>query len=265
MMKEMLDAIIEKASENAGEEVCPKCGTSKRCKVTNPFTGKEQTVPCLCRCEAEERDAQEERAREEERRRRVERARAASFDGADYSRCRFEGAEQDDNLEKARKYAERFEAFREKGRGLLFFGDVGTGKTFAAACIANKLVDMGYSVKMTNFPRLVAAIQKDGFKADHLRGLDGYDLLVIDDLGVERDSAYMQEQVYAIVDGRYRAGKPLVVTTNLTAEQLKNPGDVMSARIYGRILENCLPMRFTGPDRRRKNACYAEMQAMLNG
>ena len=85
--------------------------------------------------------------------------------------------------------------------------------------------------------------------------LQKYDLLVIDDLGVERDTSYSLEQVYNIIDTRSRAGKPLIVTTNLTLEDLQNPASIEYARIYDRILEMCpIRLKLIGESRRKDNA-----------
>ncbi|MCD7888205.1 MAG: ATP-binding protein, partial [Clostridiales bacterium] len=58
------------------------------------------------------------------------------------------------------------------------------------------------------------------------------------------------EQVYAVVDERYKSNKPLIVTTNLTISQIRNASDVAHARIYSRVLELCTPVQVRGTDRR---------------
>lgn len=253
--------------EKDGLVYCPQCHTPRQTVIVHPFTGKETKVGCVCKCRKEEMDAEEERAREKERRRKLDARRRGAFDHEGFSGCTFEADDMTNPQisRQMRNYADRFPVFLEKGQGLLLFGDVGTGKTFFSACIANRLLQTGCKVLMTNFPTLIARIQKDAFKTDVVASLDDYDLLIIDDLGVERSSGYMQEQVYNIIDSRYRAKKPIVVSTNLTIEQMQNPGDVMSARIYGRIMERCLPIRFAGPDKRKKTSTYAEMLEVLNG
>ena len=246
---------------------CPECHTPRQTRITNPITGKEAVVGCVCRCIRDRAIREEEAKREAERRARIQRVRLGSFEESDCADMIFEADDgQNADLSKQmRNYAANFERFRERGRGLLLFGDVGTGKTFYSACIANALIDEGYTVLMTNFPTLIAKIQRDAFKTDYVKLLTEYDLLILDDLGVERSSEYMQEQVYAIVDARYRAKKPVIVSTNLTAQQLQKPSDVMRARIYGRLLERCLPIRVEGANRRKQNAAYDEMRAILNG
>ena len=73
-----------------------------------------------------------------------------------------------------------------------------------------------------------------------------YPLLIIDDLGVERDTSYIAEQVYNIIDARYRSGRPMIITTNLSMQELENPGIWEKKRIYDRILECCTPLRVEG-------------------
>ena len=152
------------------------------------------------------------------------------------------------------RYAEGFADFKKDGKGLLLFGTVGTGKTYYAACIANRLIDKGYKVKMTNFATLTNQIQGmfEG-KQEFINDLNRYQLLIIDDLGAERKSEFMQEMVFNIVDSRYRAGLPFIVTTNLTAEEIKKPQEIGYARIYDRILEKCFPIEMTGASRRRES------------
>lgn len=246
---------------------CGKCNTPKQTVITHPFTGEETKVNCICKCQKEQMEREEKEQREREIKRARERKRYSSFEDSDYLSCTFESddGQQPEKLKQMRNYAKHFQTFREKGQGLLLFGDVGTGKTFYSACIANELIDNGYKVLMTNFPSLIAKIQAEAFNEDLSSKLNRYDLLIVDDLGVERSTEYMQEHVYNIVDGRYRAGKPIIVSTNLTSEELKHPKNVMAARIYGRILEKCLPIKFTGPDKRKQNTCYKEMAELLNG
>ena len=90
-------------------------------------------------------------------------------------------------------------------------------------------------------------------KQKFIDSLNRYTLLIIDDLGAERKSEFMQEQVFNIIDARYRSGLPFIITTNLTADEIKKPQDVGYSRIYDRILERCFPVEVTGASRRRQN------------
>ena len=75
-------------------------------------------------------------------------------------------------------------------------------------------------------------------------------LLIIDDLGVERDTSYALETVYLVIDERYKSGQPFIITTNLSLEELCNPADLEHGRIYDRIMERCVPVAFSGKNYR---------------
>ena len=78
--------------------------------------------------------------------------------------------------------------------------------------------------------------------------------LILDDFGMERGTEYGLEQVYSVIDSRYRSGKPLIATTNLTLEELQHPQDTPHARIYDRLTSMCAPVRFTGSNFRKETA-----------
>ena len=177
--------------------------------------------------------------------------------------------EWSEHLWKAKRYSDNFEAFYKRKTGLLLYGSVGTGKTHVAACVANALIDKGYKVRMTNFGSIVSKLQESfQGRQKYIDDLaENYNLLIIDDLGAERQSEFMKEQIFNVIDSRYRSGKPMIVTTNLTAEQLKKPEDVASGRIYDRILERCHPLKIDGESMRRKKLRedFGEIEAMLKG
>ena len=166
-------------------------------------------------------------------------------------------------MTKARAYVNHWPEAFKRNIGLLLFGDVGTGKSFAAGCVANALLDRDVPVLMTNFPTILTRLSGT-FGEDRTAFLDSlgdYDLLIIDDLGVERNTEYSMEQMFSIVDSRYRSGKPLIVTTNLKLDELKHPPDFAHARIYDRILERCAPILFAGKNFREDNAASTKAAA----
>lgn len=103
---------------------------------------------------------------------------------------------------------------------------------------------------MTNFSRVANTLSGTFEKQAYLDSLNAYDLIVLDDLGAERSTSYMTEVVYNVVDSRYRAGLPMIITTNLSGSDLLNPRDVAEQRVFNRILERCFPVEVRGPDRR---------------
>ena len=142
-------------------------------------------------------------------------------------------------MEIARNYVEHWEQFKENSQGLLFWGDVGTGKSFIAGCIGNELLNRGVRVQMTNFSRLMNRLTdlQMGDRNGFIDSLNSFDLLILDDLGIERNSEFAKEQIFSIIDSRYRSGLPMIVTTNLTLDELLSPADLWRKRVYDRVLE----------------------------
>ena len=105
----------------------------------------------------------------------------------------------------------------------------------------------------------LAASYKD--RNEYIARLCSFPLLILDDFGMERGTEYGLEQVYNVVDSRYRSRKPLIVTTNLTLEELQNPEDTPHARIYDRLIEMCSPVCITGENFRKAKA-QAKMERL---
>jgi DNA replication protein DnaC len=276
-LAETIDGIIEqgklsiKANEGdyIGEDgllYCGNCHTKKQTEV-NIF-GAVRRPMCLCKCMTEKRDAEEAAMKREEFERRTKEYRKTGFPESDMQNWTFENDDMaNERITKAmRNYVDNFAELKKHGKGLLLYGSIGKGKTYAACEVANALIDKGYPVLVTNFARLTNTIQgKFEGKQEYIDSLNQFQLLVIDDLGAERKSEYMQEIVYNIIDSRYRAGLPFIITTNMTIEEIKTPTDIGNARIYDRIIERCFPIEVNGKNRRRKKviAEYDEMKKLL--
>ena len=159
-------------------------------------------------------------------------------------------------LSEAKKYVALWEEMLENDIGLLFWGLPGNGKTFAAACIANALCEKWLDVRMTTLAAVLGKLPALSAqeKNDYLDSLKACDLLILDDFGMERRTDYAQEQVFSLIDGRYLARKPLIVTTNLCLQELKQPADMTERRVFDRILEICVPVCFDGPSLRQEKA-----------
>lgn len=247
--------VVDGDYQKDGLWYCGQCNEPKQCRIT--IMGVEEKPMCLCRC------AQERNAKEEERRRResfeakVKELRKIGFSDRDLAKCVFEN----DDLanpgvtEIATKYVANFKKLYVAGKGLLFYGNVGVGKTFYAACIANALVNKGVPCIVTSFTKAINTIcaSLEG-KQEYLDGLNRFGLVVLDDLAAERNTEYTNEVVYSIIDSRYRSGKPLIITTNLSAQELFSPTEMSKQRIYSRILEMCVPVKVEGKDRRKEKA-----------
>ena len=253
VLKEMENAKNEgmKASDDymdteTGLLMCGKCHTKKQKKIS--FLGVERVVGCLCQCAAEEMEREREKHREEEELLHIRQMKSAGLQDSTFFEYTFANCDETHSCAKyARRYVGHFAEFQKNGQGLLFWGNVGTGKTFLAGCIANALMEKNIPVLMTSFPKLLNALGGlySGEKNEYLKSLNQYRLLIIDDLGVERDTPYVLETVYLVIDERYKSGKPFIITTNLSLEELRNPADLEHGRIYDRIMERCVPVAFS--------------------
>ena len=233
---------------------CGDCNTPKEARVIW-LDGLPHVVSIACSCEAAAAADFEKQFQDDELRRTIEQNRRVGIPSKDMQSWAFENDDQRNPNVTAicRAYAESFQDNLREGKGLLLYGAVGTGKTFLSACIVNALLDRGYRCLMTTFPRLINEIQSTfEERQQRIDALRRYKLLVIDDLGVERNTEYMTELVQTIIDERYRAGLPLIVTTNLMSEELQQPTDVARERLYSRLFEMCVPVKVAGSDRRRE-------------
>lgn len=272
----MLNGIEAKAAQTIKAEegdyivdgllYCHRCGTPKQCRVE--VFGRVRTPYCLCKCAVEQRDKEEAERKRIERMQEIAKLRKMGFPESEMANWNFAADDMANPKisHVAHNYAGNFDKMKERGKGLLFYGSVGTGKSFHAACIVNDLIDKGYPCLMTNFSRLVNTIQGmfEG-KQNYIDSLNKFDLLVIDDLSAERDTEFMNEIVFNIIDSRYRAGLPLIITTNLTSDEIKHPADVKKQRTYSRLLEMTIPIEVAGKDRRRKKLVndFAEFSDIL--
>ena len=248
--------------------VCGRCGQPKQKRLEVPFRDKPLVVGVPCECERRAEAEREERERRAAAAEKAKRARRECFrDCESYQSCTFEA---DDRLNPKRsdvclRYAETFDT--GDPYGLLLWGDVGTGKSYMAAAIANRIIDRGYTALLTDIGSIVS-LMESSFD-DRRKNLDRilrYDLLVIDDLGAQRGTEYMMEHVYAVIDGRYRSGRPMVITTNFDAEEIAaNRDSERWGRIFDRILECCFPVEFKGKSHRRAKTgdMRKEMRARL--
>lgn len=251
---------------------CGRCNTRKEREIIW-FDNKPKKVPVMCKCRAEEERLKKEQMQKEEEMRSIQRAKISSMMDDTFRTACFANYQirngNERHLKVAKKYCIEFSKMYERNQGLLFWGTVGTGKSYTAACIANYLLEANTSVVMTSFVRILQEMQ--GFDREReetfTNKLNSVKLLIIDDLGAERSTDYALEKVYGIIDNRYRAKKPLILTTNLTLRQMQEATDIRYARIYDRIFEMCYPMEFSGVSWRKREAAqrYEETRKILEG
>lgn len=234
--------------------ICGKCHTPKECTLTKS-DGTTRTVRCACECSVAQNAKESEEKRKRDRLQYLDSMRRTGFPDAEMREWTFAKSDHTDqkNENIARRYVANFDAMRSQGTGLLLCGSVGTGKSFLAAAIANELINQGTPCLMTNFSRIISRVsEKFGGDQKYLDDLNRFDLLIIDDLGSERDTEFTWEKVMNVVDARYRAGLPLIITTNLTLKDLADPSDIRRQRIFSRLKEMCVFLEVNGADRRNK-------------
>lgn len=234
--------------------MCGKCHTQKEC-VLHKSDGTTRTVHCACDCSVAQNAREAEEKRKRDRMQYLDSMRRTGFPDAEMREWTFAKSDHSDQRNEtiARKYVANFDAMRKQGTGLLLCGQVGTGKSFLAAAIANELISQGTPCLMTNFSRLISRIsEKFGGDQKYLDNLNRFDLLIIDDLGAERDSDFTWEKVMNVIDARYRAGLPIIITTNLGPKDFADRGDIRRQRVFSRLKEMCICLEVKGEDRRGK-------------
>ena len=251
--KKTVQAIVERAEQTRttaetfvgddGLRRCAKCGEPMEC-IVESMGGQKRPILCACaktRYEAERR--------ERERRERVEAARrkatSSPFYDASYERYTFAADQHrdEDGFREARaqcrSFVERFDEWAAIPAGLILTGPVGTGKSFYASATVNALREKGVSAMIVSTSRLLNVIRSNSNRQTIIDDLNSFDLVALDDLGAERDTDYALEQLEAFVDARVLAERPLIITTNLTASEIRKPKDMRYVRLFDRINSLC--------------------------
>lgn len=253
--QELVPREDEYLNETDGLLYCKRCHAPRQCRV--PLNGAVVTRRVSCDCQEEAYLAAERERKQTEHLLHIAELKASGLQDRALHRCTFandNGANPE--MRKAHAYVERWPEMKERGVGLLLWGGVGTGKTFFAGCIANALLEQGVPVLMTNLSRVLNAM--GGYHSEErnhfVDSLRHYDLLIIDDLGIERDTDFALEQVFHVIDSRCRSGLPMIVTTNLTLQEMRDSEDTEHQRIYDRVLERCVPLMINGCNLRAEHA-----------
>ena len=255
MDKAKIDEAIEKAKHRIeadegdyfkdGLLYCGKCNTAK--EGVYEHLG---LVPQLCDCKAHKRQDNNSKIKNE----RIEKIRRQSLQDISLTKWDFSiDKYPDSSVSKfLRNYVKHWDDMKETGTGCILYGNAGTGKTFYAACVANALIDKGVSVCMTSLIKVLNGTpsQFGGDKNAYYDSFNDYQLLVLDDFGAERETEYVFEQVFYLIDSRYKAGLPMILTTNLTKETMRNEKDINKRRIYDRINGTCFDLTVKGKSKR---------------
>ena len=260
----------EKEYIKDGHAYCKVCHERKDGKALE-FFGKQMIFKTACKCDRNREAKEKERQKQLD----VERLKSSCFNSVIQWSYTFENyqGEENQSLMIAKNFVEDYEKMKKENIGLLFYGSVGSGKTYLACSIANSLIKQyQISVKIRNFAQIINELQKSSFDFDknaYIESLVNTSVLILDDLGIERDTSYAKEQVYNIVNSRYLKQKPTIFTTNLSYDTIQNCKDsVEYQRIYSRIIEMCIPVMVVGEDFRKfiqRDKLTRNKDRLLNG
>ncbi len=157
-------------------------------------------------------------------------------------------------VDEVRRYVDTLPDQLSRGRGLWFQGDVGTGKTTLAMLVSAAALRGGHSVAIYSLPRLLGLLREsfnEGSEAslsELIDRLTAVELLHVDDVGAEKTSPWVLEQLYSIVNARYEDGRAVMLTTNLEHKPLE---EQIGERTVSRLVEMCGdPLPLHGKDRR---------------
>lgn len=276
LVKKIADVGIAKHPPKEGDYwneegllMCGICHTPKQKRIKPIDREMVVMIPCKCEKTAQEKEAAEKKRLEDFD--KVMALKGASivddkFRGASFDTC----AVMKDNAKQIRlckRYVEKFDDMLEKNQGLLLYGNVGTGKSHLAACMSNLLMEQLVPVYATSFVKLLEENPKNVDVPGIIAKMGRAQLVLFDDLGAERNTSYALEMVYNLIDSRYRQRKPMIVTTNLSLEEMQTVPDIRFRRIYDRVLECCYPVLFDGQSFRLKEAAkrFDEMGKLLGG
>lgn len=229
----------------------------------------EYIPDCNCLEKIKEKEKQEEIRKQETEsiKNKVKKYKDISVIDKKFLKSSFEVADMSQrHMQASLRYAKRFME-KELDVGILFYGDVGTGKTFATACIANYLMNRGKNVLVINLGLYLLKLTREWGEAENkiLNVVENCDLLIIDDFGVEKSiesksRSWRAEKIYNLIDTRYRSEKPLIISTNLEFDKDENRCEIAKKfsvegknRIRDRIVEMCYPLKVEGKSRREFN------------
>lgn len=170
------------------------------------------------------------------------------FDENKFENAVIESEKEETFFQHFRKYVENFDMAKQEGIGFLLVGNPGTGKTFAANCMANELTKKGYAVLSFNISGYLGEIKKGFDKNSPINDIENKllnavidaDLIVIDDIGSEKLSEWGEERMFNLFDKIYNYKKAVVITSNLRGGELSKHLSVnKSTKISDRVTEMC--------------------------
>lgn len=215
---------------------CPHCkNVVDPIEIKIEALGIKRMVQPACECEAKEQKRLQEEAEKFQIQKDINKMFAFSDLGERYKNATLENFEARKGSDACKMFAEilvkEFEEWKEQA--LVFWGQVGNGKTHLAAAIANALKSKGCIVIFIKMTELLDLIKStfgkdkkgnrvtDYSKEDIIKALMLCDVLILDDIGAEKITDWVEDEVFKIIDGRYVRKKKIIATSNLEPQKLK--------------------------------------------
>ncbi|MBI4611405.1 MAG: ATP-binding protein [Candidatus Rokubacteria bacterium] len=237
---------------------CARCGRPLELFTLDlPFGLGPRSWPGECACEAERREAEAREHRHQEHERKVQRLLRSSGIGLRHRDAGFDTFEVTPVTRPVVEVCRAFaEAFPEGGKGLTLAGPPGTGKTHLGVAITRALIERGFRAVIVNVPHLFLTFRSSFHGAAPQRFDETLDLLttcdhlVLDDLGRERQTEWVQETLYLILNARYEERRATTITTNLDLDALRLR---LGETILDRLAETNQAYWCQWPSYRRRN------------
>ena len=225
---------------------CGKCHAPKQAHGVGPMDGK--LVHITCDCQKREQAAEEKRKQRD----KAEELRKSCLPVKAMHRHTFESADESRHIQIARRYVERWNEMKKRNIGLMFWGNTGTGKSFTAHCVANAMIDQLVPARVYSAGYIVDLLLDRNKRDEIHEKINSLPLLILDDIGAERETPYAREKLCSIIDERSEVGLPLIVTTNYAIAEMDNFADAEMQRIFDRLRALCIPVAVIGESRRRQ-------------
>jgi len=216
--------------------------------------GREFTPSIPCLCQMAEREAEEKQREEAEKELTRSYLRSAGLGWSSLKDYRFDHLEDFDPMirKKLQAYAEHFPEFEDKG--LILWGQPGTGKTFAAGCIINQAIDSLHPAAMVSFRQLLSDLSALSItdRKSRLDRLFANQLICLDDLDLQFVSRFDTPLVMDIADRIDRGDRPVIITTRYTIKELNHPQTDLEQKVFPILITRAVPFHIQGEDHRKK-------------
>lgn len=256
----MVDDVKNKDTSLVGDRfengVCEFCGKTIFARKVM-FHDSEMVFPITCPCVTEKREKEDLERKYRDQKARVIRAYNFSKLNDRLLPCTFENFEETKGNSRTvgllKKYVRNFDKFYKKGLGVILSGGVGTGKTHLAVAVFKQIVRQNRTSVFITASNLFARMNESlSYSSEEtLSSLTDYlvnvEFLVIDDLGAHKQNDTIREYLYRIIDGRYTAMKPTVITTNDNMENIRLS---LGERIADRLSGCCVYLEYREKSRR---------------